>query len=181
MANFDKALALILMDEGTYSKDPDDSGGETCFGIDAASNPAWVGWPLVHSLLAALTPKENWHLNVDLMTKVSAYYKAIWDGLFLDSMANEALAMSLYGSVINQGRYRSVIWFKIALAALDKDFSQDGEMDVAVITGCNELPTDKVLDCFETLRKAAYITTAAHAPHDRKFLQGWFNRLKSGA
>lgn len=47
MADFKKALGLILKNEGGYVFDRDDSGGETYKGIARNMNSKWDGWVIV--------------------------------------------------------------------------------------------------------------------------------------
>ncbi len=43
-AQFSAADAYVSPIEGIWSDDPDDRGGETCFGLTRKNNPDWVGW-----------------------------------------------------------------------------------------------------------------------------------------
>ncbi len=181
MADFQKALAEILKDEGPYDKDPSDPGGETCFGIDARSNPAWAGWPLVHDLLKAQVAKNSWSSNAPLMALVSASYKATWDKFILDKIQSEVLSLALFGAAVNQGPYRAANWLQLALCAMDHDVSVNGSVDAATLAACNCCDAVWLTRLFDDLRRAAYITTAAHQPATRKFLKGWYNRLAAGA
>lgn len=181
MATFSKDLPEILLDEGIWSKTPGDSGLETAFGIDMASNPTWEGWPLVHQLLAAQVARKDWPSNVELMAMVTKYYRAIWDHLLLDQMPDEPMAMSLFGGVINQGLYRCVVWLQTSLNSIDHDVVVDGNFGAGTLAAVNAADQKWLLELFQTMRKAAYITTAAHQPNDRQFLRGWVNRLNSGA
>ena len=65
--------------------------------------------------------------------------------------------------------------------ALGRDIPIDGQLGQGTVDACNALPPDKLLSMLKTLRRAAYIQTAAARPNDRQFLDGWDNRLNSGA
>jgi len=47
MADFELALQKVLDDEGGYSNQASDLGGETLFGISRKANPDWAGWRTV--------------------------------------------------------------------------------------------------------------------------------------
>jgi lysozyme family protein len=48
--SFASVMVLVLKMEGTYSKVPGDSGGETVFGITRVYDPDWAGWRRVQRL-----------------------------------------------------------------------------------------------------------------------------------
>ena len=45
--NFDKALEILLANEGQYANDKEDLGGETYCGISRKFNPSWAGWQII--------------------------------------------------------------------------------------------------------------------------------------
>ena len=47
MANFEDAYKKLLIKEGGYVHDSDDSGGETYRGISRRYNPTWEGWDII--------------------------------------------------------------------------------------------------------------------------------------
>lgn len=181
MADFKPEEALILEDEGVYSITPGDDGGETCFGIDMASNSTWPGWPRCHALLAASMPKSEWHLDAELMGYVNAFYKALWDRLHGDQDNSQSLAGSIFGGVINQGPQRVIKMVQICACAMGHDVAVDGQLGQSTVDACNACDPVELLELLTSKREAAYIDTAAARPNDRQFLNGWRNRLKSGA
>jgi lysozyme family protein len=181
MADFQKAEPLILEDEGVYSKTPGDDGGETCFGIDMASNPTWAGWPYVHHLLAGQVPFPQWHLDETLMGFVNAFYRALWNSLLEDHEKDQPLATAIFGGVTNQGPVRIIKWLQTCVCAMGHDVTVDGKLGQATVDACNACDPVKLLHYLKAMRLAGYIGTAAAIPHDRQFLGGWDNRLESGA
>ncbi len=53
MAKFIDAYKKVLNNEGIYSNDPDDAGGETYKGISRKANPNWDGWISIDAIKKA--------------------------------------------------------------------------------------------------------------------------------
>ena len=70
MANFDLAYEKILQNEGRYSSDPNDPGGETYKGVSRCSWNSWKGWPYID--LNKLLPgfPANLEKELDLQAEV---------------------------------------------------------------------------------------------------------------
>lgn len=56
---FPLAVAIVLEEEGVFSDDPNDVGGETIFGIARASHPA-IPWPPTKDQSIAIYQAEYW-------------------------------------------------------------------------------------------------------------------------
>ena len=49
MADFNESLKYILKNEGLYSNDTLDAGGETYKGISRKNNAEWEGWTIIEA------------------------------------------------------------------------------------------------------------------------------------
>lgn len=84
LSNFDKAVAVILDNEGGYSHDPKDKGGETKYGISARSFPK---------------------LDIKNLTKEQAieiYRKEYWDKIQGDRLPYP-IALQVFDMAVNAG------------------------------------------------------------------------------
>jgi lysozyme family protein len=84
MSDFDRAFTFVIGEEGNYSNDPNDPGGETKFGISKRAHP-----------------------DVDIVNLTEDGAKAIykrdyWDVLGLDKLP-WSVSLCLFDSAVNQG------------------------------------------------------------------------------
>ncbi len=85
MADFEKAVAVVLRHEGGYVNDPDDPGGETNYGISKRAYP--------HLDIARLTVEQ-----------AKAIYRAdYWERIAGDSLTSQHYANALLDTAVNMG------------------------------------------------------------------------------
>lgn len=108
MANFDIAYALTIKNEGGYSNDPNDPGGETYRGIVRKYARTWAGWALVD---AAKPLRQNQIINnARLEQLVKDWYRANkWNLAKGDDIRNQNVANFVFDTVVQHGRGGSVI------------------------------------------------------------------------
>ena len=104
MANYRSAILKVLLTEGGYANDPDDSGGETYKGIARNFWPRWSGWVIIdiakkqHGYELALN--RNMQLNDDVI----AFYKVnFWDKVGGDFIKDQSIANNLVDAAVNEG------------------------------------------------------------------------------
>lgn len=102
---FDEAFRRVIGEEGGYTNDPKDPGGETQFGISKRAHPELD--------IAALT-----------LDDARAIYRAeYWDAHRLGELPDR-MAVALFDGVVNSGPRPAIAWLQKALGVLDT-----GEMD----------------------------------------------------
>ena len=175
---FDDALTAVLNWEGAYDNDPEDSGGETCYGITRKFEPSWDGWAIVDDLKAAHVAPGLWASQVKLMQSINAYYRGVWDAALLDGLT-PALAISVFGAMVNQGQVRAVRWLQESCRDMGKMVYLDGIMGPGTIQAANSLPKDVLLALFQMKRVRAYLD--ASKGENNKFFRGWISRVIGGA
>lgn len=187
MADFNLALPKVLNYEGPYDLDPDDPGGETCFGIDRASNPGWAGWMRIAALKALPGFPGSVTHDIQIQSFVASFYESLWNTLRLTEVKDQALAECIYNGCINQGSERTVKWLQYcinAVTVLATDLIEDGKIGQDTIDRLDSTVSQDTLDLVLTLlkaqRQAAYIETAHNRPASRKYIKGWTNRLAAG-
>ena len=107
MGAFDTALSLVLKEEGIYSNDAADSGGETVYGISRVYNPSWSGWAKVDSY-AALIPAASAHAKAiaadsEITTLVAKFYQSEWTAAQCDKLP-VPLCIAYFDCYVNQGQ-----------------------------------------------------------------------------
>lgn len=106
MANFIIALKKTLKNEGGYTNDPDDAGGETYKGISRKNHPTWTGWVSIDQIKKAHPKgfKTILEHTPELQDKVKDFYKRrFWDELCLDTCGNQELANQAFDMAVNAG------------------------------------------------------------------------------
>lgn len=167
----------IIRVEGGYIDDPNDSGGETNFGITVTVARA-----------------AGYKGHVRDLTRVVAfniYAAKYWDAVCGDELSelSEAIAEEVVDTSVNMGPGRAGKFLQRALnvlnnqAKLYKDLKVDGGIGPKTISMLRTYLMNrdaevlsKALNC---LQGAFYIELAEHREKDEKFIYGWFkNRVK---
>lgn len=119
MAKFIDAYKKVLNNEGIYSNDPDDAGGETYKGISRKANPNWDGWISIDAIKKAhpTTFKGILKKTPELEKKVQDLYKdKYWDCFELDDVPSQLVAEQMFDTAVNQGQTAAI---KFAQRVLD--------------------------------------------------------------
>lgn len=176
--SFQDALKLVLLWEGVYDLDPDDAGGETCFGITRVYQPMWKGWPFVADLKAAHIATSAWKDQPQLMQAVSDYYRNKWEDWRIGELP-ESLQAPMFGGMVNQGPSRCVRWLQESLKEMGYPVENDGNIGPATIAAACRASETVLYEKLWNKRARAYLVTA-NKPNQGKYLLGWMNRLQAG-
>jgi len=181
MANFQQAFNITMGNEGGYSNNPNDHGGETYAGIASNYWPQWQGWPIVHQIIASKPANLNVALqaNVQLQADVEAFYKAnFWDVLSLDSLNLQQSANQLFDSGVNMGTGVAAKFLQEAINALTPNaVTVDGQVGHLTIAAANAHTDEALYNQICALRKARYMAIIAANPSQAVFEKGWLNRI----
>lgn len=129
MADFKTAYDKTARNEGGYSNDPADTGGETWKGIARKKNPDWKGWEIVDSYRANVKFPGILHTLVSLELMEREFYRTYyWSVIRGDEITDQAKANSIYDSAVNMGPKAAV---KLAQRALEA--TETGVMDNATL------------------------------------------------
>lgn len=166
----------IIEVEGGYVNDPNDSGGETNFGVtvEVARNNGYAG-------------------NMEDMPREFAfdvYAEKYWSAVRGDDLekVDSTIAAEVVDTAVNMGPRRAGKFLQRALNAFNivgtlyDDLVIDGEIGPATIRALNAYkkqreinPLLKALNC---LQGAFYVELAERREKDEKFIYGWFrNRI----
>lgn len=110
MANYEIEFKKLILNEGGYVNDKDDTGGETYLGISRKFNPGWSGWKFVDETKKKFSNYSNKQLttilkaNKVLTNSARQYYKVqYWNKLKLDDERVQALAHQMFDTAVNMG------------------------------------------------------------------------------
>jgi len=170
VANFEVALARILIDEGGYSNNPNDAGGETKYGItkETARSYGYFG------PMRALMP--------DFAKKI--YKDGYWSLANLDEVKSQKVAEEVFDCGVNCGVTSAVRFLQRALNVLNKrgvlwqDVVRDGVMGPKTLEAVN-IATNKhyneqaLLILLAVLRGEYYVRIAEKRDQNEEFMLGW--------
>ena len=134
MADFEKALKLVLKHEGGYVNDPRDNGGETYKGISRKSNPDWYGWKIIDKEKKKKGFEKTLENNKELQDSVSSLYRTrYWNPIKGDDIKHQDTAEEIFDAAVNFGITRAV---KIAQKTVG--FEQSGIMTNVLVERLNQ-------------------------------------------
>lgn len=115
MANFKDSFKKVILAEGGYVNDPDDSGGETYLGITRVHEPNAKMWTKIDAVKKA-NPGFTNKIMTNLLNKDesildearSIYKKKYWDAVKLDTLNNQKLAHQIFDHAVNAGVSASI-------------------------------------------------------------------------
>ena len=154
---FQRALPILLSDEGGFVNDPSDSGGATNLGVTFKAWSAWIGRPATEREIRALSPAV-----------VAPFYLAeYWTACSCDALP-AGLAYLIFDTAANEGPERARMFLQRVLGVVaDGDI---GPKTLLALRGCDP-PT--VIRGVCASREAHYRSLAT-VP---RFGKGWLNRL----
>jgi lysozyme family protein len=170
--NFCEALQKTLVFEGGYVNDPDDSGGETNYGITKKT-----------AISFGYTGDMD---NIPMSVVEDIYLKQYWNLMKCEEISykNKLLAEFLFDTAVNCGVNRVSLWFQECLSILNPAIiiKIDGSIGPGTMSSFNKLTIHEmstVFDVVYTMRMNHYISITKSNPKNSKFLRGWFKRTKS--
>lgn len=112
MAQFDKEFDELILKEGGYVHDKDDTGGETYLGISRKNNPKWIGWEVIDEVKKKYGTKNitsRLKKDIALTNSVKLLYKQkYWDALELDDIPSQNIAHELFDTCVNCGKTTAI-------------------------------------------------------------------------
>lgn len=152
MADFDKAVKIILEHEGGLVSDPDDPGGITKYGITARDFP---------------------HLDIKNLTIEQAkaiYRDKYWNKVRGDRINNQDIANQVFDFAVNAGYSRATKTIQELLK-----IKVDGIFGEQTISNINSVYYELFLANYKLERIKFYIELAKQ-PKRRKYLYSWAKR-----
>lgn len=165
MAKFEPAVKIVLKHEGGYVDDPNDSGGETNFGISKRTYP---------------------YLDIRNLTVEEAkeiYFNDFWSKYAYDKIQSQKLSNKLFDISINVGSKRAHEQFQLAINSIHRmnelDFANniikvDGWVGEKTAAAANKLNWEVVMYVFQLFMGQFYLSLG-----NDYYLKGWLRRLFS--
>lgn len=138
-----------------YVNDPDDTGGETKFGVAKNANPT---------------------VDIAKLTYAQAkviYRRNYWDKCRCGELP-ERLATHLFDAAVNHGTTTAIKLLQRAVNVPD-----DGLIGPKTIAAIQALPEKQVVYFLIQHRRNFYLRIVERNPSQMKFLKGWMNRIQS--
>jgi lysozyme family protein len=200
MSEFNLAYQLTLANEGGYSNDVRDRGGETWKGIARRMHPDWPGFAIIdetklnvnaNQIAFALSKDE------DLDELVQQFYKVeFWNKLSLDQITEQNIANEVFDTAINQGSVIATKQLQEALNLLNNnqkhysDINEDGKMGGDTLKAYRaymltanfpgrsvDRNVKTLLKLMNGLQAARYAEICEEHPVQEVYFYGWVNRI----
>jgi lysozyme family protein len=200
MAEFTPAYNKTLDNEGLYSNDPRDRGGETWKGISRNMHPKWEGWAVVDEIKSNTGPRQlskTLQEDEELNQMVRDFYELVyWHPLMLNRLSDQETANEIFDTAINQGITKAVLYFQEALNLLNNnqkhysDINEDGHMGEATLKAyaayrltdvfpgrSSDRNIRTLLKVMNGLQFQRYVDICNANPTQEVYLWGWMNRV----
>jgi len=153
--NFDTAFDRLIGHEGSYSRHPDDPGGETMFGVTRR-----------------VAVQEGYAGDMHVMPREFAkqvYRRRYWDAVKADSLP-DAIRFPLFDAAVNSGVSQAVKWLQRAVGVVD-----DGVLGPMTLQAAQRANGLKVAVTMTALR----LDFMTSLPTWGAFSRGWARRIAS--
>lgn len=172
-------ISKTLETEGGYVNDKLDSGGETYCGIARNSNPNWQGWKIVDKYKPL-----KWNQKIQDSTLeqllIDIYDFKYYQPIKADKIDSDMIRTHLYDMGVNAGTGAAV---KLLQKSINKVYgvtiAVDGGIGNITLTYTNnKAKMNELVNEFINQRRIYYQELADRKPTNKKFLQGWLNRVE---
>lgn len=193
MANFETAYKITMKNEGGYSKDPHDVGGETYKGISRVFWPNWKGWKTIdfakttgRSFPDVLANNDFNELN---KVMVPEFYKTnFWNRFIGDKIEHQIIANELFDTGVNMSVSRAVSFLQDSLnflyhrkgIVMTNELSVDGIFGNKTFTALNTIKPDSIKLLYKLMNIMQgnhYVEQFRKNPKTAIFMVGWLNRV----
>lgn len=165
-SRFHYAVNVVLEHEGSLSKDKDDLGGTTNFGISL-------------KYLQGIEPHVT-SIDIERLTRaeaISIYRKHWWDTFHFGRIHDLTLATKTFDLSVNLGPTRGIKLLQVAINRLhEPQIEIDGEIASHTVGAIDTIPHALILDGYRQCAKEFYIEIIKRNPKFEKFRAGWMNR-----
>lgn len=184
MANFDKAIPVILMHEGGWVSNPADPGGETNFGVSTMMiKRLQQDEGLTNAQIAQLlgvfedilyTPGYMKTMHVEAAKAI--YRKYFWDQPGYGRLTNDTVATKIMDVGVNCGTGRANKMAQRAANKLGQKLGEDGKLGALSIAGINACDPKSFLIAMSGEQLAYYQAIVVRSPSLGVFLRNWTKR-----
>ena len=184
-ASFDRAFEKTMGNEGGYSNNPADRGGETYRGISRRSWPKWPGWEKIDKIKQDPGfPEIIKYLQLEQDVK-QFYRRLFWDEIHGDMIPSQSVAEKLFDFAVNAGVKTTVKFMQESLNVLNlkgarwEDIDVDGNMGPATmraVASCVKKYEDVLLTMFSGRMINHYYQIMCNDQSQECFAINWIRR-----
>jgi lysozyme family protein len=182
MTDFNQAFKITMNNEGGFSDNVNDHGGETWRGIARKFWPKWPGWPIIDTIMLQHPANVNEALenDADLQPLVLTFYETeFWNKLLLASLDNQQIANQLFDISVNMGTGIAAHFLQVAVNTFPGNaITVDGEVGALTIGAANRVDPEALYNKINELRSQRYEQIIAANPSQAVFRNSWFSRIK---
>ena len=167
-------LNEVLKYEGGFVNDPLDRGGKTNRGITESTLKSAIKQGIVPSTVT-IESLTNDLESVRKIYEINYYLRAKCDQM------PHPLAFAHFDAAVNHGVGNAARFIQRTLNALGATLSVDGAIGPLTIAALNQalaaIEIDVIVKVYCDIRKSFYDAIVTNNPSQRKFYNGWMNRL----
>lgn len=168
MSNFDQSFAFLLIDEGGFSNNPNDSGGATNWGITQYDLAKFLGRPVTIDEVKSMSQA----------TAKSIYQAYYWDPLGLDRITLYAKACAIFDIAVVCGLGVGSRLAQEACNMSGAGLVIDGHLGPLSAGAINGAPNMAFIRDISEILEARFNAIAERNPNDQVFLKGWIARAR---
>lgn len=179
-----KLINMVLSHEGGYSSGNEkqtkgDKGKETYCGISRVYNPNWSGWKIIDKHKPIKYNAKIKDASLDASVK-QYYYTTYYYPLKCEQFTSLLIAGHLFCHGVNAGIKTSAKLLQKAINNVYKtNISVDGVIGTTTLKYANGSKMKAVETEFIRQRNQYYKNVTIKNPSQKKFLNGWYNRVKN--
>jgi lysozyme family protein len=158
---FQKAVCVVIQNEGGYVNNAEDPGGETKYGISKRMYPSID--------IKTLTIKQAEEI----------YYKDYWLPYKYDNINDINIVSKIFDIAVNIGNASAHILLNRALRAMEYKTVESKALDDATFAIVNSCDIKCLLASFRSEAAGYYRILASQNPRFVRFLKGWLCRAYS--
>lgn len=168
MADFQKALAFTLVNEGGFVNNPNDPGGATNKGITISTLSDWLG------IEASVDDVKN--ISNDVVSAI--YGQNYWNPVAGDHLKSQAVATAIFDLGVNTGPTTSIRMAQACASIISgQRISIDGLMGPGSIAAINTIiDEEEFIMAFASSTLNHYVDLIRKNASLKVFLNGWRNR-----
>lgn len=166
MANYEKAISLLLKHEGGFVID---HAGATNFGVTLRSLDVDIDFD------GDIDAEDIRRMTVD--DAVSFYKRRWWDQYGYDQIQNDAVASKVFDLAVTMGARQAALLVQRALRACGMiDVTEDGKLGPESFKAINAANSEKLIVGIRSEAAGFYRGLVAVKKNFAKYQDGWLNR-----
>jgi lysozyme family protein len=182
--DFDIIYDKLIKDEGGYTNDPKDSGGETYKGISRKNYPNNPIWVIIDAHRNEYNFMPFLETSEELAKQVKEFYYNLYKKNKIHELHDFNLKEKLFSTIVNTGKVRGSVILQKSFNLLKRSqiLAEDGVIGKNTIKHINSLSKkgkEDLLMFYKAELYCFYKQLTINRPKDKRFLKGWTRRAFS--